>query len=252
MLIHPSLERLAALRLFGMRQAFEEQLQLPEINTLSFEERLGLLIDREWTQRENRRLTARLKKATLRHRVATIEDIDYRHPRGLDKSLLTRLATSQWVRDHHNVLIIGPTGIGKSWLACALIQKTCRDGLSARYLYLTKLLRELTLGQGDGRYPKLMKELAHTDLIALDDFGLEPLHDEHQRILLELIEDRYELRSTLITSQYPIEHWHDLIGNPTLADAILDRLVHNAYKLNLQGESLRKKNRPLTITENPG
>lgn len=249
MLIHPSLERLSALRLVGMRQAFEEQLQLPEINTLSFEERFGLLIDREWTLRENRRLTARLKKATLRHRAATLEDVDYRHPRGLDKSLLTRLATSQWVRDHHNVLIVGPTGVGKSWLACALIQKACRDGLTARYLHLTKLLRELTLGQGDGRYPKLMKELAHTDLIALDDFGLEPLQDQQQQILLELMEDRYALRSTLMTSQYPIEHWHERIGNPTLADAILDRIVHNAYKLNLQGESLRKPKRPLTTTE---
>jgi len=249
MLIHPSLDRLSALRLVGMRQALEEQLQLPEIHALSFEERLGLLIDREWTVRENRRLTTRLKKATLRHRAAALEDVDYRHPRGLDKSVLTRLATSQWVRDHHNLLITGPTGIGKSWLACAFIQKACRDGLTARYLHLTKLLRELSLGQGDGRYPKLMKALAYTDLIALDDFGLEPLHDEHQRILLELMEDRYELRSTLITSQYPTEHWHDRIGNPTLADAILDRLVHNAYKLNLQGESLRKKNRSLTTTE---
>lgn len=200
---------------------------------------------------EEPRRDAGLGIDALRHRVATLEDVDYRHPRGLDKSVLTRLSTCQWIRNHHNVLITGPTGIGKSWLACALIQKACRDGLGARYLNLTKLLRELTLGQGDGRYPKLMKELAHTDLIALDDFGLEPLHEQHQRILVELMEDRYELRSTLITSPYPIEHWHERIGNPTLADAILDRLVHNAYKLNLQGASLRKKKTSLTTTEAP-
>lgn len=248
MLIHPTLEKLSALRLLGMRQALEEQLQLPEITTLSFDERLGLLVDREWTCRANRRLTTRLRRATLRHRTAALEDIDYRHPRGLDKALMTQLATSQWLRDHHNVLITGPTGVGKSWLACAVAQKACRDGFSARYLQLPKFFRELTLAKADGRSLKLMKELAQTDLVALDDFGLTPLNDEQQRDLLELLEDRYELRSTLMTSQYPLEHWHDLIGNPTLADAILDRLVHNAYKLNLTGESLRKQKNKLTTT----
>ena len=249
MLIHPTLDKLSALRLLGLRQALEAQLQLPEIHTLSFEERLGLLVDREWTCRDNRRFAARLKKATLRHRAAVIEDIDYRHRRGLDQSLLTQLVTCQWLRDHHNVLILGPTGIGNSWLACALAQKACRDGFTARYLQLPKFFRELTLAKADGRYLKLMKELAQTDLIALDDFGLTTLNDEQQRDLLELLEDRYELHSTLMTSQYPIEHWHDLIGNPTLADAILDRLVHNAYKLNLTGESMRKQKNKLTTIE---
>lgn len=244
MLRHPTLDKLNALRLAGMTKALEEQLALPDIDTLSFEDRLGLMVDRELTERDNRRLTTRLRKAKLRHRAA-IEDIDYRHPRALDKALLTQLATGTWLREHLNVLITGPTGIGKSWLACALAHKACRDGFSAHYLRLPRFLRELTVARGDGSYPKLLASLAKTDLVVLDDFGTGQLTDEHRRDLLELLEDRYALRSTLVTSQFPVERWHDLISDPTLADAILDRLVHNAYKLNLTGDSMRKKHRSI-------
>lgn len=248
MLTHPTLAKLHALRLTGMAKAFTDQLQLPEIHALSFEERLGLLVDRELTDRDNRRLQTRLRTAALRHS-ACLEEIDYRAARGLDKSLMTQLATCQWVRHHHNVLLIGPTGIGKTWLVCALAQKACRDGLTARYTRLPKLFPELALAKGDGRYRKLMKDFANTDLLVLDDFGLAALTEEQRRDLLELLEDRYQRCSTLITSQFPVEHWHDRIGDPTLADAILDRLVHNAYRLTLTGDSLRKRQQPLTTIE---
>ena len=239
MLRHPTLEKLHTLRLTGMAKAYEEQMALPDVETLSLDERLGLMVDREMTVRENRRLQTRLRKAKLHHR-ATVEDVDYRHPRGLDKALVTQLATSQWLREHLNVLICGPTGIGKSWLACALAQKACRDGFTSHYLRLPRLWRELTLARGDGSHHKLLATLAKTDLVVLDDFGRGQLKDEHRRDLLEILEDRYGLRSTLVTSQYPLERWHELIGDPTLADAILDRLVHNAYKIDLKGESMRK------------
>ena len=247
MLTHPTLEKLQAMRLTGMVKAFAEQLQLADSEALSAEERIGLLVDREWLERDNRRLTTRLRTAKLRHHAA-VEDIDYRHPRGLDRALMAKLATSTWLREHLNCLIVGPTGIGKSWLACALAQKACRDGFSALYLRAPRFFRELSIAKGDGRYPKLMRSLAKTDLLVLDDFGAAPLSDEHRRDLLELLDDRYGALSTLVTSQYPLAHWHELIGDPTLADAILDRLVHNAYKINLKGESMRKQRHPLAQT----
>jgi len=248
MLTHPTLEKLHTLRLAGMAKAFQEQLNMPDIDALSTAERIGLMADRELTERDNRRLTTRLRKAKLRHQAA-IEDIDYRHPRGLEKSLMKKLATSQWVREHLNVLICGPTGIGKSWLGCALAHKACRDGFTALYARLPRFFRELTLARGDGRYHKLMTTMAKTDLLVLDDFGAGTLNDEHRHDLLEILEDRYGLRSTLVTSQYPVDHWHEIIADPTLADAILDRLVHNAYKLELKGESMRKKRKLLTQTD---
>ena len=247
MLTHPTLEKLQAMRLTGLAKAFAEQLQLSDREALSAEERIALMVDREWLERDSRRLTTRLRTAKLRHHAA-VEDIDYRHPRGLDRALLAKLATSAWLREHLNCLIVGPTGIGKSWLACALAQKACRDGFSALYLRAPRFFRELSLAKGDGRYPKLMRALAKTDLLVLDDFGAAPLSDEHRRDLLELLDDRYGVLSTLVTSQYPLAHWHELIGDPTLADAILDRLVHNAYKINLKGESMRKQQHPLTQT----
>ena len=230
-----------------MARAFEEQLNAPDSEAPSTEERLGLMVDRELLERDNRRPKTRLRKASLRH-PAAVEDIDYRHPRGLDRSLMAKLATGGWLREHLNCLITGPTGIGKSWLPCALAQKACRDGFTACYLRLPRFLRELTLAKGDGRYPKLMRELARTDLLVLDDFGTAQLNDEHRRDLLEILDDRYGLRSTLVTSQFPVEHWHELLADPTLADAILDRLVHNAFKLNLKGESMRKQRKTLTQT----
>jgi len=245
MLTHPTLDKLHALRLTGMARAFEEQLKMPDIEALSTEERLGLMADREMTERDCRRLQTWLRRAKLRHQAA-IEDIDYRHPRGLDKSLMTKLATSQWIREHHNVLITGPTGIGKSWLACALAHKACRDGLNALYVRVSRFFQELSTAKGDGRYPKLMNALAKSEVLVLDDFGTAALKDEHRRDLLEILDDRYGVRATLVTSQFPVENWHELIGDPTLADAILDRLIHNAYKINLKGDSMRKRRKKLT------
>ena len=245
MLTHPTLDKLQSLKLTGMYHALIEQMNLPDIDALSFEERLGLLVDREMTERDDRRLKTRLQRAKLRLS-ASIEDLDYRHPRGLDRSLMAKLATCQWVYERHNVLIIGPTGIGKTWLACALGHNSCRQGLSALYLRLPRLLQELSIAKGDGRYVRLMKALAKTDLLILDDWGLSTLSDENRRDLLELLEDRYDTRATIVTSQFPVERWHDAIGDPTLADAILDRLVHNAYKIVLKGESMRKRKAKLT------
>jgi DNA replication protein DnaC len=245
MLRHPTLEKLHALRLTGMSLALQEQLQLPDMASLSFEERLGLLVDRELTDRENRRLQSRLRQAKLRQ-AATLEDLDYRAPRGLDKALLAGLATAQWIGEHHNVLITGATGVGKTWLACALAHAACRQGYRVQYLRLPRLWRELAIARGDGRYPKLLAALAKLDLLVLDDFGLAPLTDDHRRDFLELLEDRHGTRATVVTSQLPVEHWHEVIGEPTLADAILDRLVHNAYKIPLKGDSMRKRTTKLT------
>ena len=239
MLVHPTLDKIEQLRLFGMAKALREQLQNQKATALNFEERLGLLIDREMSERENRRLTTRLRAAKLRIS-ASVEDIDFRQPRGLDKSLILSLASNQWITEHHNLLIIGPTGVGKSYLACALSHKACRDGHLVVYQRLPQLLEDLALSHHDGRYRKLMKSLLKADLLVLDDFGLGPLTAEQQRDLLEIIEDRYDRRSTLVTTQMPVKHWHDILSDPTLADAIMDRLVHNAYRIELKGESMRK------------
>jgi len=237
---HPTLDKLQALRLSGLYQALKEQINMPDLNDLSFEERLGLLVDREMTDRSDRRLKTRLRHAKFRVN-AQIEDVDYRSARGLDKSLLFTLASCQWVKDRRNILITGPTGIGKTWIACALGEKACRQGYSVLYLRLPRLLQEIPLAKADGRYPKFMAALAKAELIVLDDWGLAVLGDENRRDLLELLEDRHGRRATLVTSQLPVEHWHDALGDPTLADAILDRLVHNAYKIALKGDSMRKR-----------
>lgn len=247
MLTHPTLDKLQHLKFTGMAAALAEQMQMPDIEELAFEERLGLLVDRELTERENRRLSSRLRRARLKHNAA-LEDIDYRHPRGLDKSLIQSLATCQWVKEHLNILITGPTGVGKTWIACALAQKACREGYTAGYLRLPRLLQDMAIAKGDGRYPKLLATLAKTDVLVLDDWGLAKLTGEQRRDLLEILEDRHATRSTLATSQLPIETWHDVIGDPTLADAILDRLVHNAYRINLKGGSMRKRKANLTHT----
>ena len=248
MLKHPTLDKLHALKLTGMAAALADQSATPDITDLSFEERLGLLVDREMTERDNRRMTSRLRRAKLRHN-AILEDLDYRYSRGLDKGLVQSLASCQWVKEHLNVLITGPTGVGKTWLACALAHKACREGYTAQYVRLTRLLRELTIAKGDGQYSKLLTSLAKVDVLILDDWGLMKLSAENRRDLLEVLEDRHGRRSTIATSQLPIEEWHGIIGDATLADAILDRLVHNAYKINLRGESMRKQQAKLTGTE---
>lgn len=239
MMHHPTLEKLTALRLNGMKEALCEQQDMPDIEELDFEERLGLLVDRELTAREDRQLKTRLRTARLRQQAA-IEDLDYRHPRGLDKSLMRDLASCQWIKKHLNLLMTGPTGVGKTWIACALAHKACRSGFTAQYYRLSRLFDELSYAHADGRYPLLMKKLARTDVIVLDDWGLTKITAPQRRDLLEVLDDRHDRRSTLITSQLPVEHWHKIIGNPTLADAILDRLVHNAYRVHLKGESMRK------------
>jgi len=239
MLTHPTLDKIERLRLAGMAKALSEQMQNNEIGSLTFEERLGLLIDRELTERENRRLTTRLRIARLRHQ-ASIEDLDFRGTRGMDKSLVMSLSANQWIRDHQNLLITGPTGVGKSYLACALGHKACRDGHMVLYLRLPRILHDLTIARHDGRYKKLMAALLRTDLLILDDFGIVPVTQEGLRDMLEILEDRYDRRSTLVTSQVPVKRWHEALADPTMADAILDRLVHNAHKIELKGESMRK------------
>jgi DNA replication protein DnaC len=245
MLNHPTLDQLKAMRLTGMAQAFEEQLHDTQAETLRFDERLALLVDREHTLRTNRQLANRLRRAKLKLQ-ATLEDLDHHPRRGLDKTLLRELATSRFIKDHLNVLITGPTGVGKTYLACAIAHSACRNGFTARYLRLPRLLTDIAIARGDGSYPKFLAQLAKTDLILLDDWGLVPLAAEQRRDLLDILDDRHALRSTLVTSQLPVKQWHDVIGDPTLADAILDRLVHNAYTLNLKGESMRKKFANLT------
>jgi DNA replication protein DnaC len=247
MLHHPTLEKLQTLRLSGMYKALTEQMNMPESQTLSFEERLGLLVDREMTERQDRRLKTRLRQARLKHN-ACVEDLDYRSPRGLDKALMLELATCRWVHEGLNLIINGPTGVGKTWIACALAQKACREGYTALYLRLPRLFEDLGLAHGDGRFTKLMAGFAKTDLIILDDWGLAKFTAEQRRDLLELIDDRHGNRSTVVTSQVPVDHWHEVIGDHTLADAILDRLVHSAYRINLKGESMRKRHAKLTPT----
>jgi DNA replication protein DnaC len=240
MLIHPTLDKLQTLKLAGMQRALIEQMDMPDHDALTFDERFGMLVDAEYTERENRRLKTRLKRARLRH-AATIEDIDYRHPRGLDKSLMLSLAAGDWIRQRHNVIITGPTGAGKSYLACALGHKACRDGYRVLYFRASRLFQELAIARGNGHYQKLLRSLAHSQLLVLDDWGTAPLTDEQRRDLFEVMEDRYDAGSTLIAAQLPVKHWHETIGDPTLADAILDRLIHNAYTITLKGESMRKQ-----------
>jgi DNA replication protein DnaC len=239
MLLNQTLEQLHQLRLRGMAAALEEQTTSSHVHDLAFEDRLALLVERELCWREDRRLQRLLQEAKLRLN-ACVEDLDFRAPRGLIKSVILRLATADWVRHHQVVLITGPTGAGKTYLGCALGQAACRAGYSVRYFRLGRLLGELALARADGSYAKLLAKLGKTDLLVLDDWGLAPLSDVERRDLLEVLEDRYGRRATLVTSQLPLEHWHDYLGNPTLADAILDRLLHGAHKLILKGGSMRK------------
>ena len=239
MLANHSHERLLALRLTGMAKAFDDQLRQPDIDSLSFEQRLGLLIDREVTERDNRRLLTRLKFASLRQN-AVVEDIDLRSPRGIDRAFFHSLVDGDWISRKHNLLITGATGTGKSWIACALGHKACRDNRSVLYHRLPRLFEALALARGDGRYQRMLKSLARVELLILDDWGLAPLTGDQRRDLLEIVDDRHQRGATIITSQVPVEHWHQVIADPTIADAVLDRIVHNAYRLELKGDSMRK------------
>jgi len=247
MLTHPTVERLRALGLTAMADAFVELQNAPEAADLPREDWLGLLIDREATSRENRRLVRRLREAKLRQ-TAVIEDTDFRTPRGLDRTLFSKLATCQWIRDHQHLVMVGPTGTGKSWLACALGHKACREGFSVLYKRAFRLLTDLALARGEGRLPRLLGSIERTRLLIIDDWGPEPLTAEQRRDLLEIVDDRYDKGSLLITSQLPVDRWHDVIADPTFGDAILDRVIHNAHRLNLKGDSLRRRR---AMTEGP-
>ncbi|OHA71635.1 MAG: AAA family ATPase [Candidatus Wildermuthbacteria bacterium RIFCSPHIGHO2_12_FULL_45_9] len=240
MLNQQTLSALRELKLYGMSEALECQEQQPDSHGLAFTDRLSLLIDHEITYRKNKRLQRLLKAAQLRHQ-ACIEDIDYQTQRELKKDVMLSLTQCDWIQKKHNLIIGGPTGIGKSWLACALGHQACRYGLMVRYVRLPRLLEELRIVHADGSYPKLMNQLLKTQLLILDDWGLDVLARCQRNDLLEVLEDRHQTGSTLITSQLPVEKWHDFIGDATIADAILDRVVHNAYKIQLNGESMRKK-----------
>lgn len=244
MLTQPTVEKLNAMRLSAMAHAFVEQTANPDIAQLSFEERFGLIVDQQMTALENRRMKNRLKSAKLRLS-ACVEDLDFRQDRGLDRSQVMSLSGNQWVRRRLNILVTGPTGAGKSYLACALAQKACRDGHSTLYQRLPRLLQDIALARHDGRYPKLMASLVKCEVLVLDDLLISPMSRDDQRDLLEIIEERYDRKSTVVTSQLPVKAWHDAMQDPTLADAILDRLVHNAYKIELTGDSMRKKQSPL-------
>lgn len=246
MLIQPTIEKLNAMGLAAMAQAFADQLNCPDMAALSFEERFGLIVDFQMTANDNRRMRNRLKSARLRLS-ASIEDLDFRADRNLDRAVIMSLAQNQWVKRHHNILITGPTGAGKSYLACALAQKACRDGHTTLYHRVAKLLQDIALARLDGRYPKLVAALVKCEVLILDDLLITPLTRDDQKELLEIIEERYDRAATIITSQLPVKAWHDAMQDKTVADAILDRLVHNAHKIDLQGrDSMRRQRSPLT------
>lgn len=240
MLTHPTQSQLGQLGLAGMAKAFEELQGNPEVKALDHAEWLGLLLDREVTQRKDRRLKSRLRAAKLRFAQACVEDLDLKAARGLDRRLMAELSACSWIREHHNLILTGPCGTGKTWLACALGQQAARSELSVLYHRIPRLFADLALAHGDGRHPRLFRALCRADLLILDDWGPEPMTAIQRRDILEIVEERYGRGSILITSQIPVPQWFDVVGEPTLADAILDRLVHNAHKIELQGDSLRK------------
>jgi len=241
MLNQQTLHKLYVMRLNGMADAFRQQLEQSEPVGLSFEERFGLLVDRQWNWKEDRALARRLRNSRLRT-TASVEDIDYQTPRGLDRALLRSLAAeSEWVKQHLNIFLIGATGVGKSWLAAALAHKACRDGYTVYYARAAQLFRELALAHADGSFTRLLRRLSQTDVLVIDDWAMTPLNEMERRDFLEICDDRYQARSIILTSQVPVANWHTQIGDPTTADSILDRLVHHAHRVELKGESMRKK-----------
>jgi DNA replication protein DnaC len=248
MLNQQTTEKLYAMRFNAMAEAFTEQMNSPEFAELTFAERFGLLVDRQWTWKEDRQMKRLLKNAKLKIN-ACVEDIDYRSPRGLDRSVMMNLISCDWIRKHQNVILTGATGVGKTFIACALANKACREGFKAYYANAPRLHYDLAIARADGSYSSIMTKLAKTQLLILDDLGMASMNDTERRNLLEVIEDRNGSGATLIASQLPVEQWHETIGDPTIADAILDRLVHNAHRLNLKGDSMRKTHSSLTENE---
>jgi DNA replication protein DnaC len=242
MLTQHTLTRLRSLKLDGMARAFEEQLTQPASHALAFEERFGLLVDRETAWRDTRRLERLLKQARLKFPGACLEDVDTRAVRGLDARLIASLANCDWVRTGQSVIATGATGLGKSWLACALGQQACRQGFAVLYTRFARLLEELRIAHGDGSFGRRLAQLAKIDVLIIDDFALAPIGQGERADLLEVLDDRTPGKSTIITSQLPVAHWHEYLAEPTLADAILDRLVHHSHRIELSGESLRKNN----------
>ena len=240
MLVEQTLEKLSAMRLHGMAKAMRDWVDKPKDKHLGPADLVGMLVDAEWLHRENRSLEVRLRNAKLKM-PACIEDIDYEFGRGLAKATMQDLASSRWISNHQNIIITGPTGVGKSYLACALAQKACRDGFSAIYRRTSRLFDELAQARGDGTHPTLVRRLAKAQVLILDDFGLEPLTAAQRKELLEVLDDRYKVSSTIVTSQLDPGDWHPVIGDPTVADAVCDRVVHNAHRVKLGGESIRKR-----------
>jgi len=240
MLYEQTFDKLYALKLVGMAEALKDQMARPDMDGLSFEERFAMLVDAQALFREIKRMKRLLEKAKLKL-PASMEDADYRTSRGLDKSVFVKLGACEWIRRHQNVIIVGPTGVGKTFLACALAQRACREGMSSFYIRTPKLYYMLAMARADGSYARVLARLAKTSVLVLDDLGLAALTDPERQDLLEVIEDRHGSGSTIVTSQLPVEHWHEVIGDPTIADALLDRLVHNAHKIMLKGESMRRR-----------
>jgi DNA replication protein DnaC len=244
-------EKLYSLRPHGMAQALEQQCGNPDSASLGFEERLAMLVEVQWLWRENQAIKSRLRNATLKM-TASMEDINYRHPRQLERSMMRSLSGCDWVRQHHNITISGPAGIGKTYICCALLDKACRQGFSARYASAPKFFRRLAIAYADGSFDRLLARFAKTDVIAIDDWGLAPLTDMQKQHLLEVLDDRCGSRSTIVASQFVVDRWHDLVGSPTLADAIMERILSNSYRVDLKGETMRPVKRGLKPEPQPG